>query len=133
MTNPPDEWAGLIERLEAAEAGSRELDRAVWSALEFDHDGEPTKCPAYTTSLDAALALAERVLPGWGFVLSTGAAGQPAWAQAYPEPVDEDICRDATAAGTRPLAVCLSILKATAAAETGAVGMTTPKAEECAK
>ena len=79
MTAPTD----LIERLEGASVGSRELDAAVWCALcpggatynasrkrvtYFDkswatiRDFEPS-----TTSLDAALALAARVLPGWEF------------------------------------------------------------------
>lgn len=61
----------LIDRIEGAEAGSRALDRAIWNALEFAHDGEPTKCPHYTTSLDAALALAELVLPGQEYEIST--------------------------------------------------------------
>lgn len=79
----------LIERLEKAEAGSRELDGAVWYAVfepDVEHgclhvekteqgDREALTCELgskwaddvgnYTTSLDAALALAERVLPGW--------------------------------------------------------------------
>lgn len=59
----------LIERLEAAEVGSRELDAAIWYALIETCGGKPDRdmidrWPAYTTSLDAALALAERVLPG---------------------------------------------------------------------
>jgi hypothetical protein len=74
---------GLIERLEAAEGGSRELDREIarecgWTNLDVptfwvksvcDAAGFPpgtaqaTPLPHYTTSLDAALALAERVLP----------------------------------------------------------------------
>ena len=51
--------SGLIERLEEAEAGSRALDRAIWTALEFDSRGEPSRCPTYTTSPDAAPALAD--------------------------------------------------------------------------
>lgn len=53
----------LIEKLEGAEVGSRELDCAIWTATGgWDGVDHP---PAFTTSLDAALALAERVLPGW--------------------------------------------------------------------
>lgn len=53
---------GLIERLEAAGEGSRELDRDVWQATGgWDGVDAP---PSFTTSLDAALALAERVLDG---------------------------------------------------------------------
>lgn len=53
----------LIERLEAAEVGSREFDCEVWCI--FDGWAGVDKPPCVTTSLDAALALAERVLPGW--------------------------------------------------------------------
>lgn len=78
--------ASLIERVEKAEAGSRELDAAVWAAANgyelFEHDGAGWRyrmspddimrhertgyISPYTTSLDAALALAERVLPNIG-------------------------------------------------------------------
>lgn len=84
-----DTITSLIEKLEGAEAGSRELD-----ALVFRHFGEPLpdsfatmkvdltwqddgtavmpigdmqvtyQPPAYTTSIDAALALAERIVGG---------------------------------------------------------------------
>jgi hypothetical protein len=85
----------LIKRLEEAEAGSRELDALVFRRfggplpkefagygveLTWQADGSATMPvgemqvrydpPAYTTSLDAALALAERVLPGWGWEIS---------------------------------------------------------------
>ena len=65
----------LIERLEKADGPSRELDAAVcrylvgspadhWYGLhgDFITDG---LAPAITASIDAAVALAERVLPGW--------------------------------------------------------------------
>lgn len=72
--------AELIARLEAAEVGSRELDALIWdiedSRPRHSLDGDfPTykqdpddsvafdSPPSYTTSLDAAIALAERVLP----------------------------------------------------------------------
>jgi hypothetical protein len=71
----------LIKRLEKAEAGSRELDLRVferfdlvdgerWTEADLDYaltDPDRTiNPPPLTTSLDAALALAERVHPdGW--------------------------------------------------------------------
>jgi hypothetical protein len=75
----------LIKRLEEAEAGSRELDAAIadlfnpvpdqydgfagrWPFVEGSPFSDQT--PPVTTSLDAALALAERVLPGWGWEIS---------------------------------------------------------------
>lgn len=69
----------LIERLEKAEAGSRELDALVWCATvpggaTYDTGRSRVTYPdkswaiitsfsPVTTSLDAALALAERVMP----------------------------------------------------------------------
>ena len=90
----------LITRLEEAAEGSRELDRAIWHELEFDSRGEPTLCPAYTTSIDAALALAERVgLDGW----NTLYAAMMNWKAHDPRgPLSK----------TLPLALCLAILKA---------------------
>jgi hypothetical protein len=75
----------LIKRLEDAEAGSRELGLRVferfdlvdgerWTEADLDYaltDPDRTiNPPPLTTSLDAALALAERVLPGWGWEIS---------------------------------------------------------------
>lgn len=58
--------SALIARLEAAEVGSRELDKAVCDALNWRRtDGVWTFPAPVSQSLDAALALAERVLPGW--------------------------------------------------------------------
>jgi len=66
----------LIERLEAAERGSREFSVEVENALGQAKFVQPLKYDPgsmdhvrvhrpVTESLDAALALAERVLPGW--------------------------------------------------------------------
>jgi hypothetical protein len=68
----------LIEKLEGAEVGSVELDAQIYSYLNCTliprrsdlkprrrwPDGSVTLQRKVTTSLDAALALAERVLPG---------------------------------------------------------------------
>lgn len=117
----------LIEKLEGAEVGSVELDALIYSHLNCtliprraDYrprrrwpNGSVTHQRKVTTSLDAALALAERVLPGWRFAFSTMT---PPWAQAYPPGSVED-CLDATAASTLPLALCLSVLQARAQSE----------------
>ncbi len=73
----------LIDRLSKLDGPDREVDAEVHAAtnpplrvgLRFGH------IPAYTASVDAALALAERVLPGWhwqvdkcGAVLRSGHA-----------------------------------------------------------
>jgi hypothetical protein len=140
----------LIKRLEEAEAGSRELDALVFRRfggplpkefagygveLTWQADGSATMPvgemqvrydpPAYTASLDAALALADRVLPGWY------CAVQP-WFHANPDrtmyrayviqpdwsrwtPVDDDWCEVVLgpSAPTPALALCIAVLKAT--------------------
>lgn len=64
----------LIERLEKAEGPSRELDRAIWEAFGSPSrsDGVPEFAgflgiAMFSSSIDAAVSLAERVLPGWFF------------------------------------------------------------------
>lgn len=132
---------GLIERLEAAEAGSRELDGEIhlkfsgdyrilydrqWTAIR-DLSGWTTTrvafwtgCPAYTSSLDAALALAERVAPDFCLNLTQRRAEKSQfWEVLYLNPKGEP---EAANAPNAALAMCLAVLKATAAAETGAVG-----------
>lgn len=68
----------LLTRVEQGEGADRELDAEVGvsvgrlSATLLIGDGVvteqrqvPHRCPPFTTSLDACVALAERVLPGW--------------------------------------------------------------------
>ena len=135
---------GLIERLEAAGEWSRELDAeiAVWSAYRgavrivdareesiFRH--QPGWCrdandisilaPNYTTSLDAALALAERVLPGWEFgtyISRPDVHGNRQtkiearrWQDVAPEYA---FACASSSARTPALALCIAILKARA-------------------
>ena len=76
--------SALIARLEAAEAGSHELDKVVavacgstinvWAETAADGTFLGSVRPV-TTSLDAAIALAERVLPGWAVEVSRINAG----------------------------------------------------------
>lgn len=85
MTQPKQGLAGLLARVEKAEGSDRELDARFWclgegvkfshlssqrEAIIFFRPGQNGSCredgrTPYTTSLDAALALCERVLPGW--------------------------------------------------------------------
>ena len=105
----------LIARLEAAEAGSRELDRLIGEAtdspmgmsgdvvgLGYDH---------FTTSLDAALALASRVLDQRGPInINICLAGS---AQVVIDSVGP--CNPVMAqvvASTPALALCAAILRA---------------------
>jgi len=82
----------LVERLEKAEGGSRELDAEIallegWTLQKMKGDRQPywrkpgvthwfsrehDGPPMYTTSIDAAVALAERLLPRWSGVVDFG-------------------------------------------------------------
>jgi len=126
----------VIEKLEAASQGSRELDgelfwllqrsnaeRIFWNAspglprelpdrwvrvsIGLGKFAVVSHAPAYTTSLDAALALAERVLPGaeWRGGSGDGKSTRP-WSRLGP-------WKDPDAVGATPaLALCIAILKA---------------------
>jgi len=126
--------ASLITRLEGAGEGSRELDLAIGVALcgwtieptfmgmkgpwvTFDGGTCPATpggdYPALTQSLDAALALAGRVLPGWswsgGQITKDGTT--QAWAVVYStdrgKPVGSEL-----KAPTPALALVLATLRA---------------------
>lgn len=77
--------SSLIARLEKAEGQSRELDARIcwalglepWAGTEeilLPHFSAGSRIdretPAFTSSIDAAVSLAERVLPGWQINLS---------------------------------------------------------------
>ncbi|MFI8682050.1 hypothetical protein ACIGFJ_06755 [Brevundimonas diminuta] len=107
--------SALIARLEAAEAGSRELDWRIAEAFDIP---EPWKVavriwppfmerskfdqaiPAFTTSLDAALALAERIgMDGFRVMY----AALMSWKAHDPRgPLSQ----------TLPLALCIATLRA---------------------
>lgn len=87
----------LLERVEKATGPNRKIDALLWPlAPDFTRDvsltGEEVAwrehaSPRYTASLDAALALVERVLPGWTWDIgaeSYGASAEGAWARVYP-------------------------------------------------
>lgn len=108
----------LIRRVEAAEGPDRELDKSIARALD-QWEAEPVTGIAFlcgrpfTASLDAALALCERVLPGAGLSLNIGAFKEATIWPAKPG-------RAATAQGRTPaLALCLSLLRAVQAQDLG--------------
>lgn len=110
-----DDMKDLIARLEAAEVGARELDHLIFmhtAPMEVSSHWSPNdRMTLYTTSLDAALALAERVLPGWGWCMRTDETGQ-CFANVFPgNPNIDRIFYDAYAA-THPIALCIAILRA---------------------
>lgn len=57
----------LLTRLEEAERPDRGLDGCLDGLVDHDNEAWP---PPYTASLDAALALVERALPGWHWEVS---------------------------------------------------------------
>lgn len=98
--------AELIARLEAAEVGSRELDVCMWEVSDgWQNVHRP---PCVTTSLDAALAMAERVLPGCRCIAERDHDGT-GWACVR---ASEDSERFMTDAATPALALCIAILRA---------------------
>jgi len=127
----------LVARLEGASEGSRELDVLIGSVNGYrnrftgrllsealadpemhDEAMQWEGVPYCTTSLDAALALAERVLPGWAVTMVHRPAIQTITATIFPEGDDSYGAVDDRAgrayAKTLPLALCASILRATA-------------------
>ena len=76
----------LIARVEKLEGPDREVDDLIAVRVArmkptttYGHEvlgnlrEAPNRSPLYTASLDAALALVERVLPGWGGMVDFGA------------------------------------------------------------
>ena len=117
----------LIKRLEAAEAGGPALNVCVarafgwhvperlyagWHDPEGNHVGLP---PNFTTSLDAALALAERVLPFHTATIvkyrTNGGEFKPS-SQANLLCVYGEIREHCGRAATPALALCIAILRA---------------------
>ena len=122
---PPD-VAALLDRVEKAQEGSRELDSAVHAACGMDINPRPAsfefgrwpeetargenfyRIAPVSTSIDAALALVERVLPGSSWAVNGGARNIPSvtlWDMNLVEYVDND-------AATPPLAIVKSLLRA---------------------
>lgn len=123
----------LIDRLEAAETGSRQLDcdiqllvgpnlvsrnggvwgdlyphrREEWSSYNIDAVADNWKIPAYTTSVDAALTL----IPENGF-WSITAAGDGKGFDAFVRSVPNNQPMNWTRAKTAPLALVIAALRA---------------------
>ena len=123
--------AELIERLEKAEGPDREIDADLVcvccpGALVSQYiasDAEPSvfhahalglsdrsDVPAYTSSLDAALSLVERKLPGVHWSVSN-AAVKPRANVWMPQPT-RPIMGPYSSGATPALAVCLALLRA---------------------
>ena len=122
--------AGLLERVRAVTGPDRELDAAIarvcgyglvqseWhqNSLEWYAWEGPVRCgpwivlPKYTASVDAALALVERKLPGWQYHMGTCGEDDMPWA-CITQP--DEPCRDFPAsAPTIAIAVLDALLSA---------------------
>lgn len=85
----------IIERLEKAEGGDRELDTDIANLLTPRAPEEKRiqegglvstkwgmfrlEAPTFTSSVDEAIALAEKVLPGWAWKVGTCCVSDDAW------------------------------------------------------
>ena len=108
----------LIEVLKSANVGSRALD---WSlAHEWGFSGGVKACPEFTTSLDAAVGLKHRLLPGWWW--TAGQCGLTCHASVGPDRAfiaepdlskyDDGFHADIANPSTPVLALCVAILEA---------------------
>jgi hypothetical protein len=111
-----DALRSLLARLEAGEQPSIALDVALWEAfgrLKLDTDEPPLR------SLDAAVALCERVKPGWAWdvmfeserLLGTASPHKAYWGSVrrYRTSFDKDHIGHAA---TPALALCIAVVKA---------------------
>lgn len=124
----------LLARVEKAEGPDRELDRDLarafgWTETDTGNDwrdvnwnrpdgfrlpiGTLAEPPFFTASLDAALALCERVLPGWSWMLrGASASGGQDFAKLW-RPYQTPPGNDFDAFGkSPPLALLAAMLKA---------------------
>jgi len=127
----------LIKRLEEVEKGSGAFDKELALLLggytlerrgkdrkewfypvdqEWFYRKDSHELPRYTTSIDAALALAERVLPeGWTVEIKSGARpfNRAIIHPKYTMENKQDRCPMGLSKGSPALALCIAILKAT--------------------
>lgn len=114
----------LIAKLEAATGPSRALDYQIYLALRPTDDLEEyrklyeTDPPAYwfwmshqeyTASIDAAVALTERVLPDVGWSVATNRIDRRRVARLWTGEIDDG---KAHAGASPAIALCLAILRA---------------------
>lgn len=124
----------LAERCEKATGPDRELDAdldvalfggvTVWKQANYTMESYPASrreskhhvggfvnnhVPLYTASLDAAIALVERMKPGWGFYLRSDKEGHGC-GLVYPDAFRVTPCHCMGA--TPAIAVCLALFRA---------------------
>ncbi|WP_375453764.1 hypothetical protein [uncultured Methylobacterium sp.] len=140
-----DVLQGLLDRVRAAEGPDRELDALIWWAFADHTDDHPdiahlaaqqgplavidkywpphwrtnflSSIQHLTRSIDAAVALMERELPGWDIHFYPEGEGRPGYVAEMDWPADA-LVGDANYFGvngrglTRPLAVVAAVLEA---------------------
>ncbi len=112
----------LLERVKAATGPSDELDDAIADTLGLwevtmeaeDMHSQPHEVRRrdfYSDSIDAALALVEKMLPGWGWsVADYGHAGASCSCFLHPAPEQSSCLHDS--GRTPPLAILAALLTA---------------------
>jgi hypothetical protein len=111
--------ATLEQRLVEAVGPDQEIDGLLWNFIDertlvaLDDRGQTDRiaydiAPPYTSSIDAAVALVERVLPGAEYEITTRYG--PAHVQL---PLNGDECSDGRREdGNVPRAICLALVRA---------------------
>ena len=111
MTAPTD----IIARLESATGSNFKLDWDIHRMFDPKHAERFDIPPNYTSSLDAAIALCERVLPGWAWRVTRKVNGD------FSASMHGDIMRGEYAEGehqsTPAIALTLAASRAMAAKE----------------
>lgn len=93
-------------------------DPAIFATGAYTH----VTAPAYTASIDAAVALVERLLPGWGWQVGrNGAAFVYRYVDDLKEALDDDVTFRGKGA-TPALSLLLALLDAIATAATAGSG-----------
>jgi len=106
----------LIDRLSKLDGPDREVDREI---AKIDPGPKPSMIPFdYTASVDAAIALAARVLPGWTFehigqdyIRSMGASDD-LMPIGWNVEITDGLAVIQGQGPTFPLAICIAILRA---------------------
>ncbi len=115
---PVSDMVELLRRVEAATGPDRKLDRALAALFGADVTQVGTntihRIGAYTASIDAALALVERMLPGWYWRIDRPLSGPSAELAEFADgPQPSSLKRAFMAdAPTVPLAILVALLKA---------------------
>lgn len=102
--------AKLGSRIEQATGPSDQMDQAISAA--FDGDDKDSAVPAYTASVDACIALIQRVLPAWHWHVGHGPMGIVPYASMTQNTKSADPLHVEATAPTVPLALLGALFKA---------------------